>query len=210
MLSFFKVIRQFFKSCVKPSPNIKKIYLVAGFSQSGKDTFADYLKGVTDNSIKLKFAGALKEHVCKKYRLDLSKMEDNEYKKSSVIIYEQGLPVQRTVRQLLIQEGAKYRKIDKNYWIKKIIKKIKETDSETIFVSDFRFVNEYHYLAKQLSGPKYKVQTIQIQRFDKSQVNDESEYNLINNKFEFDAVLQNKTTFEDFIEKCKEWFKYNS
>jgi len=148
--------------------------------QSGKDTVANYL---VDN-YKFKryaFADILKDIVSRKFNIERCLMDTDVGKKMYCV--EHG----KTVRQVLIDYGKEQRDLDEGFWVKKVIEEIEKDGFSRIVISDWRFENEYRVLKYEFNKSVY---TIRINRWSKSQLNDDSETSL--DKFNFDYTLTNE------------------
>ena len=165
--------------------------MISGYLQSGKDTVANYL--VKEYKYKrLAFADILKDDVSKIYSIERQLLDTTEGKKNFNTVYK------KSNRQILIDHGCDKRKIDPNYWVDKVIDKLKNT-KENYVVSDWRFENEYNRIKEKT---REKIITIRINRFDKSDINDISETSLDN--FNFDYTLSNKGTIDELYTKVRE------
>jgi hypothetical protein len=152
--------------------------MIKGFSRSGKDFLGKILcdrHGYT----RFAFADSLKEIVAREYLCDLSLLHSQIGKEK---ICEQD-DLKRTYRQILIDEDV---------FAKSLVPKIAKHDK--VVITDWRYLNEYQYLYRNL--PRYKINTIHILREDqhKSPVNDESEYSL--EGITTDYVILNKMNDE--------------
>lgn len=195
-----------------------RLLTFSGFRGSGKDRAVNYL-GINYLYQRLAFADILKEHVSKMYNIPMNLLLDSKYKETPLL----NLPVNTTdsfvktihellkdefvtyenrlfwtPRALLILEGSIKRSVDSNYWINKVIDKIKNTDSnlQLFAVSDLRYKNEYFKLKKEFGD---NMVSIRINRYDNVNTNDPSENDL--NDHEFDYVIDNKGTIEEFYKK---------
>lgn len=195
-----------------------RLLTFSGFRGSGKDRAVNYL-GINYLYQRLAFADILKEHVSKMYNIPMNLLLDSKYKETPLL----NLPVNTTdsfvktihellkdefvtyenrlfwtPRALLILEGSIKRSVDSNYWINKVIDKIKNTDSnlQLFAVSDLRYKNEYFKLKKEFGD---NMVSIRINRYDSVNTNDPSENDL--NDHEFDYVIDNKGTIEEFYKK---------
>lgn len=163
---------------------MKKIILVNGWSDSGKDTFADYLV-TKHNYKKLSFAYPLKNFVSKKYNIDRNLLDSQEGKKR---FYKDS---DKTLRDLLILEAKSKLEKDEAYFAKKLCERIKK-EKGNIVVSDWRYPMEYNTVS--LHFGQENIKTIQIQRFTSPKVLDPSEFKL--KGFKFDCVVDNTGSLE--------------
>lgn len=176
---------------------MKYIVLVNGFSASGKDTFSDFLVKAGNNFIKYAFADELKLDISEKYKIDYKLTLTQEGKNT----YINNLNC--NVRDLLISEAKKVTKQNPDFYVMKLAEKIKFTNtiqdyrgeiSKSIVISDWRFPNEYEYIANEFKN--YKIITVRINRNQVSPVNSKSENYL--NDFKFDYTIDNKSTLSEF------------
>ena len=117
------------------------IFLFGHRKQHGKDTCCDFAEEIlADLGVgycRTFFAKKLKEMAADEYNLDLSLMEDNDYKCSSPA-HLNG----KTVRDILIEIGNRERSKDKDCWVRYAFKDIFESKQPIGLISDFRFPNE--------------------------------------------------------------------
>lgn len=166
-----------------------KIISLSGFSKSGKDTAGEYLKKQIKDSEIGKFAYALKV-VCGYFNdAPALKFENQDYKK------EKHPYLNLTNREFLQQVGIKFRDIDEDFWIKTLINQNK--DKKVLIITDARFLNELKYIKNQ-GGV-----TIQIKNNRVQAVNDHvSETEHLS--WDFDYVIENNGTLDEFYTKLKE------
>jgi hypothetical protein len=161
----------------------KKILLLSGYMQSGKDTVAEYLV----SSFKFKrfaFADILKDETSDIYSISRELM-DTTLGKATM------LTDGKTVREVLIQHGAKRRQQDPDYWINLVVEKIKCCNNEYIVISDWRFKNEYNGIVDKCKH----VTTLRINRWKEPPLLDESETSL--DTFHFDYTIKNNGDIYD-------------
>lgn len=168
-----------------------KIILVSGWSNAGKDTLADLFVENGDY-IKLAYADTIKQNVSTQYNIPIEWCYDQEKKKS---IIKDG----KTLRYLLIEEGTNGRLINPNYWAYKIVDKIFELHQQgknKFIISDWRFVEEFLCIQRELNNRDINLTIIPVQVIRKSQivspVPNISEYSLLG--FPFYKVFNNDST----------------
>lgn len=176
---------------------MKYIVLVNGFSNSGKDTFSDFLVKSGSNFVKYAFADELKHYISDKYNIDYKLTLTQEGKNTHINI------VNCTVRELLISEAKKMVKQNHNFYAMKLAEKIKFTNKiqdyrgeliGSVVISDWRFINEYECIVNEFKN--YKIITVRINRTQESPVNSKTENFL--NDFKFDYTIDNKSSLSDF------------
>lgn len=174
---------------------MKYIVLVNGFSNSGKDTFSDFLVKTGNNFVKYAFADELKHYTSDKYNFDYKLTLTQEGKNTYIN--------NCSVRELLIYEAKKVTKQNPDFYAMKLTKKIKFTDkihnyrceiNKSIVISDWRFPNEYNCIANEFKN--YKIITVRINRTKVSPVNSKTENYL--NDFKFDYTIDNTSTLSEF------------
>ena len=174
-----------------------KILLLAGWSQAGKDTAADFLVEKYGYK-KLAFADAPKIAVATKYNFPLSWTKTQEGKALQVQT-ENGL---RTVRDLIIEYANAERAKNPYAWAEVTANEIKwaiakeavqaDINGDIHFViSDWRLVDELIGLQRELISMKPHIYPIQIKRVGQiiSPVPDKTEYSLLG--FPFYRVIEN-------------------
>lgn len=131
---------------------MKEIVAFIGRAGSGKDFQCSLLqeKGYK----KLAFADSLREITSKALGLDLEQFVLPNYEMLKQTEVTNINP--QTMRQVMENIGSAIRKIDSNFWIKALIKKI---DSDKICISDMRYYNEYTELKDfcKIANYSYKV-----------------------------------------------------
>ena len=183
--------------------------MISGYCGSGKDLAADYLVK-THNFTKMAIANELKLLVAKKYNIDHNLTLTQAGKK---IVIDFPIFGKKTIRELLIEEAVfQKQRMGPNIFINHLIDKIKindviyrDTHQENIVISDFRYTNEFEqvynmfniakYRINETNGESAKVITIKLNRFDEPPINDISETQLDN--FKFDFVIDNKKSIDD-------------
>jgi hypothetical protein len=110
----------------------------------------------------------------------------------------EGLQLYWTPRAACIFIGSVGRAYNANHWVDRALKDV----SKNTVVSDFRYKSEYDRVV-QLFG-KENICTVRINRFDTVDSKDDSERNL--DDFEFDYVIDNKSSIEDYFNNLKRIF----
>lgn len=185
-----------------------KIFLVSGWAGSGKDTFCDYIvKKFAQRYVKLSFANPLKDIVSRRYLIDRRLLDTQEGKNKKILITKNNFYFETTGRELLINTAKEIRNKDDKFFINQTMETINNLDyDQNVIISDFRFPLEYEEFKKAYNDPIYKLTTIRINRFSKPFVNDLSEFQLEN--FKFDITFNNKGTKDKLydIVDCNEEF----
>ena len=165
---------------------MKNIFLFGHRQQHGKDTCCNFLEKMFSESNKpyarTYFSKMLKRHVAEKYNLDFAKMEDNTYKswcpphlnKKFVLTSDGMAPVDRTVRDILIEEGCKSREIWTDVWANAVYMELYRSAGVVGIVSDYRYPNEYsahtasfnEYLKENIFAQKANVVRVLVHRPD--------------------------------------------
>lgn len=121
------------------------IILLGHRKQHGKDTVGAILQNFLENrgvlTNKTLFARVLKEHCAERYGLDASKMHEDEYKR-----WKPSWLGGRTVRDVLLEEGALGRQIWGPVWANSAYKDVlfrAHRPYNVGIITDFRFQNEY-------------------------------------------------------------------
>lgn len=99
-----------------------------------------------------------------------------------------------TPRALCILKGSTNRSVDSQYWVKRAIDKIKNSEHDKFVISDFRYRSEMEQFKEAFNGSS-TFTNIRINRFASVDTTDPSERDLDN--YEFDFVVENKTTLEN-------------
>jgi len=115
---------------------------ISGAARSGKDLLFKLLSNNVNKSynfIKLAFADELK--------MDLKNILKEKF---NIDIFNPSPEEKEIIRPLLVSYGTHLaRKIDENYWIKKIDEKInliEKNEKTLIFITDVRYLNEQNYI----------------------------------------------------------------
>lgn len=173
-----------------------KIILVSGQAGAGKDTFFELAETIV-SARRIAFADELKEIAEENFNWDKEK--------------------DKAGRQLLIDIGRTARNYNENFWVNKVINKIKTilyypyliALTDYIIVTDWRYQNEYERM-KDAFG-KDNVISLRIEResfqstLTPEQKKDQSEVDLEN--FPFDFVIENGT-LDDFLANIKIFFDF--
>lgn len=167
---------------------MKTIILISGRSGSGKDTCSSLMVGWK----RYAFADHLKDLVSERYNVNRKLCDTQEGKKSIVFS-------NKSLRDLLIEDGLVYKKDNSNFFIDILAEKIKNDSSDHIVVTDFRFPNEYFTLKDKLS--KENIKTLNINRNLCNYIDDSSETSL--DTFVFDYTIENNGTLQDLERKLK-------
>lgn len=188
---------------------MKKIYLITAWRTTGKDTLYKQLINISDipwnwnlpkalfdtNIKRYAFADELKKYVANKLGID-SNMNFDEIKNK---IYEG-----KTFRDHLIDDSKEIKKLDENYWCKKLFKKVEEDNFQgSIFITDWRFYHEYDYI-KSLN--KYEIITLRLYRSSVPipSLELESEHNLDDYKTDY-LLIDEESTLEDCLSKFPQY-----
>lgn len=161
---------------------MKKIILISGKAESGKDTFAGFLKDELEKLDKkvliVHYADYIK-YICKIYYGWNGKKDESG-------------------RTLLQSIGNKIRKTNPNFWVNRLIQEIASfaAQHEYVIIPDVRFKNEIYCM----SLTKYKIFTLRINRLNNicsltpKQRADIGETGLDNHKFDY--IYEAKTITE--------------
>jgi hypothetical protein len=194
------------------------IYLLSGKKQSGKDTVGDYLKSEYGFS-RYAFADRLKEHClkivneCYGANWNMSYFHDNLLKETKFYIPLIGYI---TPREFLQQYGTEFaRSFNDNYWVDFLIKKIRESGDESIFITDVRFPNEIFRVEDSLQD-FYNIFLVKLDRSTNEISQDtHSSENSMNeiNEDSYDYLLDNRGTIQelnyqvdDMVDSCWAFF----
>lgn len=157
---------------------------ISGFARSGKDSLADFIFDHLEQTepaysvITLKFADALKTDMEKAMAAVGVKVdaftEDTEKKK--------------VLRPMLVAYGEYRRSLDKDVWVKKVLKEIgvwvnetlPGTDSEgsVILIPDLRYLNEYEKLKAVAEQHGWAFVPIYIERQGNLPANEQEAYSI--------------------------------
>lgn len=200
---------------------MKKVILVSGKLQSGKNQFAEYLEqAYTLDDVDIvqdSFAQYLKDE-CKedfkplvdylneladkiKYCIPTHSNENimnghlMKLRTHDENFYENKTDITRILLQLYGTNIFR-RRVDNDYWVKRMITKIKESDNDITIITDVRFPNEIEML---MNEEDFNVTVIRVERDmnrDGSENEHESETALDDYNF-FNYIVDNNGTLED-------------
>jgi hypothetical protein len=192
---------------------------LSGWKGSGKDLASDIL--VEEFRFKkISFAKALKDMVSEQYNIPRNSLDNRNLKEAPLFQY----PVNPqddfskaivdllnkefrpdgngnlywTPRALAILEGSIKRSVNPEYWTNKVLAQIKPDDLAVI--TDLRYKSEAHQIRNYATSIGANSCLIRINRFDESQSDDPSERDLDDYE-DFDIVIENRGTIEEFKEK---------
>jgi len=200
------------------------IIAFSGKKQSGKDTAAARL--IEHHGFKrLAFADVLKDMTAEQYSIPREWFDDPERKEIALtqfpigpreqfsemiarfmqreFAYREGL-LYWTPRALLILEGSVKRSVSSQYWVSKVIEKIRtyEDDCARTVVSDARYVAEIEHLREAFGD---ELLTWRINRPELPVVStDPSECDL--DDYQFDFITENAGTVEEFLSQIHRTF----
>lgn len=118
--------------------------LISGERFSGKDTVADYFVEKHQYT-KIALADTLKEHVANLFDFPVAWCYNREGKKK-VIPFTGG----RTVGEILVTEGVHIRNTyNPEFWCRKLLRRIRNTELRDVVIPDCRFANEYEFFKKK-------------------------------------------------------------
>jgi len=173
-----------------------RIFLLNGWSKSGKDTCADYLVEVHQFR-KFSFAEAAKIQVSKEYQFPYELTQTQEGKDTFLPEHN------KTVRQLVIEYANAMRAKTPDVWAKIIAteiqaQKISATKPINFVISDWRLLDELLSLQRELYNQNITIIPIHIVRPSQliSPVPDTTEYSLLG--FPFQYTITNPGTSEYF------------
>jgi hypothetical protein len=166
---------------------------VSGKKRTGKDTFytvaSKLLKG--KNVVKrYAFADTVKEYAIEYFKIpkDEIKLEEHRY-------------ILQAIGQMLRDE------VSKSYWINKTFHKIYESrlknPGEISIITDVRYLNEVEAILNSENSILIRIENGKNENLDFHQ----SENDL--NSFQFDFVITNTGTLEEYEAKVTEWLKSN-
>lgn len=172
-----------------------KILAISGKATSGKTTAARFLAAKYKSAAAIEsFATPLKIMVAEQFSYVLTP-EDMIHNKNKVIMFGDK---KTTVRQIMIDVGQLYRKIDPDFWVKKLLQKIEKHGKwgcPAVFIDDMRFPNEY------LTLKKMGASLVRIERPGIQLIEDESETGL--DFHPFDHTILNDGTVEQLYAKLE-------
>jgi hypothetical protein len=157
------------------------LIMLSGYLQSGKDTVGEYLCA-NYGFFRVAFADCLKDEVADQYQLPRSDLDTPSGK--AKIDPATG----ETFRDLLIQHGQMRRSEDPNYWIQRVLQRLKESKRTRIVITDWRFPNE-HQVMRGAVGDTMHMSTWRVNRWEQPPLQDETEVAL--DDYCFDHVVSN-------------------
>jgi hypothetical protein len=171
------------------------IILLRGFSNSGKDYIGNILCEKYGYK-RFAFADALKKIVASQFTTPIENFHSQEVKPTVCKNDTLG----RTHRQLLIDEGARLREINKDIFAKFCCQDIKISYARKIVITDWRYENELQVIKDTF--PDFKITPVHIMRIgqNKSLIDDISEYQLIGRQFDYMLINEMNDTIYDKIE----------
>jgi len=162
------------------------IIALSGKKRSGKNTIAKHISLLTSVSTKeFAFADALKEEVAKICGVSVQEIETN-----------------KDLYRSLLQAWGCYARATKseNYWIAKVLMKIRHCNAEVVFVTDVRFPNEAQWMRD------CGATLVRVSRNTGLVDTHESETALDNYK-DFDSVILNTGTIDHLIHDVREFMQ---
>src|SRR5215217_238417 len=163
------------------------IILISGYLKSGKDTVGKYLSDV-HGYVRFAFADELKSEASALFHLDRASLDTQEGKDRVIVIGSKS----KTVRSILIEHGRMRRRQNVDYWVEKVLEKMRGCNK--VVITDWRFPNEYSVLREYAY-----IQTWRINRWIQPPILDETETSLDN--FSFDVNISNNGSLNDLTEK---------
>jgi hypothetical protein len=166
---------------------------VSGKKRTGKDTFYKIAKKLLEGKSKVKryaFADAVKEYAIKYFNIPKEdiKLEENRY-------------ILQAIGQMLREE------VSKEYWINKVLKDVHasrvKNPGEISIITDVRYTNEAEAILHSDNALLIRIEKDNVDTLDMHQ----SENDL--DDFQFDVVIQNNGTVEQYEAKVTEWLKSN-
>lgn len=173
------------------------IYAISGFKGSGKDEFFKTIQELDPSYQKLAFADPIKNKVMEIFSLYSD--EDYDKFKRADVYYWGG---QVTGRHVLREIGMLMRSYDVDQFTRYVYNCL--TDNTCI--TDLRFDNEL-YLTKVLRRDGKQVRTVKIKRFNSDDTHI-TEQELPD--FEFDYIINNNGTLEEFKQQIERIYNENS
>ena len=166
------------------------IIAISGKAQAGKDTAAlEFKKHLKDRFLKTKkFAGKLKSSIEHKFPQWFNERlwESNDQAYRNHFIPE----LNRTRRQLLIDEAMAMRALHENYWVEALMNDYSGTADWII--TDMRFENEFDKIAS-LGGINIRIERTDIDVIDSVSETSLDQY-VIDEKFDY--VIYNNGSYE--------------
>jgi hypothetical protein len=215
---------------------MKTVILLSGKLQSGKNQFSEYLSSIySDNNISCGsdlFAKAVKDGTKEDFKdvfaylnelsvellhlsSDVSELHPNISNKITNIseqlktvednFYEDKTKLTRLFLQIYGTEVFRKR-VDTDWWVKQLIKRVKESNDDVIFVTDVRFPNEINLL---LEEKEFNVCSIRINRNINRNDNFNTHYSetALDDYKDWSFVVDNNFDLEYLYNKAKEIYK---
>ena len=152
-----------------------RIVWLSGWAGAGKDTMAAILCKKYEYT-RVAFADSLKDIVSAKYGFDRGLCDTPEGKNSVILTLE------KTVRQILIEDSAETKKQNINIFAEHVLAKIQASQQKLFVISDWRFSHEYECISSAL--PEAQHLSVRITREGLHALNDPSEHQLDGWKFD--------------------------
>jgi len=180
---------------------------ISGKARSGKNQFSEYLREIFEKKYNrvfnpIAFADELKEMCMSHFGLssdqlwgnDKEKMTSFDKNRNGYIGISSNPSDYWTAREIMQELGSFYRKIDYDFWVKRVDRTIKRTGWKDVIITDARHVNECEYV-------KSNGILIRVKRESADKIHGmdhESETSLDNTKNDyFDIDISNDGTLED-------------
>lgn len=186
---------------------MKTVVLVSGKLQSGKNTFADICIDILKNKYSVSydyFARLLKERCKEDFKPlvdyvnslnleELHTIDDNWFENKNKLT--------RILLQIYGTEVFRNR-VDQNYWANELVKNIKNSKSDIIFVTDVRFPSEITALENEIMN----VVKVRINRtLDRTDVvNEHESEKALDDYSNWNYVYQNDGTLEQYQTFCEQ------
>ena len=180
------------------------IWLIAGYSGSGKTEAAKQMLEILPASTSTTFAKCVKDDVSTIYNIQRDTLETQEGKAAYIDTYESPSSEEnekdcrKTARDLLISHSSTMKTLyGDDIWAKYVASEIQSVYAlyKHIVVHDWRYIDEYDTLRSRF--PLATIKTVRIIRSSVRPMNVPSEHEL--DDFNTDIVLHNDTTIPDFI-----------
>ena len=147
------------------------LILLTGWARSGKDSAAALLSDELQFE-RYAFADSLKEDVSHKTCLPVQLFHSNLTKDEP--LEHMG---KLTPRDLILQHALSIRKVDPDFYTKRIIDLIREFPSKRVVISDWRYRREYQIISTDLAR-SYTIRRVRITRKNIKPSEDPSEHDL--------------------------------
>lgn len=174
----------------------KTIVMLSGKAGAGKDTFAEMLGSAWE---RVSFADALKEVASVESNLPLKCFHSRSAKDTPMFICGEI----QTPRDLLLTIGARYKaEFGNTCWVKKVVAKIKDSNSEYFVITDWRFPYEIEAVKNLLQDQEIEtIHSVRIAGSGTLRSSDESECAL--DSFGFDSFISNGSSLDSLQEKAR-------